>query len=159
MSIRFSFLSILVVFILFSGCKTSKKIVKKRENISKIESFAFDFVTSSKLEYVLRLAKKENKLVFVDLYTTWCLPCKMMDENVYNHKATADIINANFISYRVDAEKSNGPNVAFNYAAEFYPTLLFLDAQGNVLEKKSGSVMTREFLDLAQSALAKTTLN
>ena len=28
---------------------------------------------------VLQKAKQENKLIFVDLYTTWCGPCKKME--------------------------------------------------------------------------------
>ncbi len=28
-------------------------------------------------------AQKENKYIFVDCYTTWCGPCKKMDQEVY----------------------------------------------------------------------------
>ena len=35
------------------------------------------------LKPMLDQAKKENKLVFVDCYTTWCGPCKWMEANVF----------------------------------------------------------------------------
>ena len=69
----------------FFGCKSGKKLAKKKDKIEKIDAFAFDFISSNKLAYVLELAQKEDKLIFIDLYTTWCLPCKMMDQNVFTH--------------------------------------------------------------------------
>lgn len=33
-------------------------------------------------EEALAKANKENKLLFVDCYTTWCGPCKQMDKYV-----------------------------------------------------------------------------
>ena len=29
---------------------------------------------------VLEMAKKQNKLVFIDIYTSWCGPCKQLGE-------------------------------------------------------------------------------
>ena len=136
---------------LFSSCNSSQKIVN--QDIKSVENYAFDFVAAKDLKSVLQQAERENKLVFVDVYTSWCLPCKMMDKNVFTHQETADKINKNFISYKVDAEKQNGLIVAFNYDVKQYPTLLFLDTEGKVLERKDGAAYQRELLSMAQSAL------
>ena len=136
---------------LFSSCNSSQKITKKE--IIPVENYAFDFVAAKDLKSVLQQAGRENKLVFVDVYTTWCLPCKMMDQDVFTHQETADEINKNFISYKVDAEKENGLIVSFNYDVKQYPTLLFLDAEGKVLERKDGAAYQSELLSMAQSAL------
>jgi len=42
---------------------------------------------------VLEKAEKENKLVFVDAYTTWCGPCKQMSREVFTKKKVADFYN------------------------------------------------------------------
>lgn len=40
----------------------------------------------SDLDKALVLAKKENKLVFVDFYTSWCGPCKMLSKKCSHKK-------------------------------------------------------------------------
>ena len=113
----------------------------------------FNFVQSDNLASVLKKAESENKLVFVDIYTTWCLPCKVMDQNVFTHQETADVINEDFISYKVNAEKNNGLIISFNYDIIEYPTLLFLDSKGKILERNDGATSQSELLALAKSAL------
>ena len=145
---------ILLLGLLLSACGGSKDVSDSSVEIE--NKYAFDFVQANSLDRVKQIAQKENKLIFVDVYTSWCLPCRMMDEDVFTHEDTADAINKNFISYKVNAEKSNGPNVAFQYAVTAYPTLLFLDADGNILERKNGVAYHSELLNLAESALFKS---
>ncbi len=113
------------------------------------------FTESNSLQPLLDRAKTENKLIFLDFYTTWCLPCRVMDEEVFSLASTGDQIDKNFISYKVDAEKGNGPTLATVFNVYAYPTLLFLDADGNVLERRDGSLSNSKFLNLAKSALAQ----
>ena len=49
-------------------------------------------------ENTLAKAKAENKIVFVDAYTTWCGPCKKMDANTFPDKKVGDFYNKNFIN-------------------------------------------------------------
>ena len=111
------------------------------------------FVSSSTLSDVLDEAKKQNKLVFVDMYTTWCLPCKMMDENVFTDRNLGKFMGDNFLSYKVDAEKGTGPDLAFVYNVKVYPTLLFLDANGRVLQRQEGSATQSELRSMGEQAL------
>lgn len=137
-----------------ASCNSPKQVLQE-PTIEKIDQYAFDFVQSEQLSLVLDQAAKEGKLVFVDVYTSWCLPCKMMDEDVFTDQATADHINKDFVSYKVNAEEDYGLNVAFQYNISSYPTLLFLDPTGNVLERKVGAAYHRELLDMADRAKAK----
>lgn len=141
---------------LLISCGGSKKMVNTEPVAT--NNFAFDFVESRDLRPVLELAARQGKLVFIDVYTTWCIPCKMMDENVFSNEETASIINPNFISYRVDAEKINGLSVSFMYDVIEYPTLLFLDTEGTVLERNAGSMYHTSLIAMADSAIAKAEL-
>ena len=44
------------------------------------------------------LAKAQNKLIFIDAYTTWCGPCKLMAKTVFTEKEVGDFYNSNFIN-------------------------------------------------------------
>lgn len=83
-------------------------------------------------------AKKENKLIMLDAYTTWCGPCKVLKNKVFPNKELGDYINANFVSIGVDMEAGEGPALANMYPIEGYPTILFLDATGKVRKKILG---------------------
>lgn len=83
-------------------------------------------------------AAKENKLVFMDIYTTWCGPCKMLRKTTFVDKGVGEYFNANFVNTSVDAEKGEGVEIANKYHIEAYPTLLILDKDGNELGRQLG---------------------
>lgn len=137
--------------LLLVSCNGSKKTVSSSSSSPKYSGVSF--TKSKSLQPLLDRAKAENKLVFLDFYTTWCLPCRVMDEEVFSLTGTGRAMNENFISYKVNAEKGNGPTLSTVFNVYAYPTLLFLDADGNVLERKDGSLSNSQFLNLAESAL------
>ena len=49
------------------------------------------------LEKALEQAKVENKYVFVDCYTSWCGPCKMMAEKILPLKEVGEYMNGKFV--------------------------------------------------------------
>lgn len=63
---------------------------------------------SISLKEALEQAKAQGKMVFVDCYTTWCGPCKMMAEQVFPQKAAGDFFNARFVNVKFDMEKGEG---------------------------------------------------
>lgn len=97
-------------------------------------------------------AKKENKLIFVDAYTTWCGPCKQMARMVFTNDTAADYYNANFINAKIDMEKGEGPEIAKQYNVACYPNLLFIDGDGNLVHRVAGSMPVSSFVDLGKTA-------
>ena len=49
---------------------------------------------------MLAKAKAENKLVFVDVYTKWCGPCKHVSETVFPQEKLGEYYNAHFINFK-----------------------------------------------------------
>ena len=86
----------------------------------------------------LAKAKKENKMVMMDCYTTWCGPCKMLKKQVFVDKALGDYMNQKYVCIAVDYENGEGPTVAQQYPVDGYPTLLFMDAAGKVKNVMAG---------------------
>lgn len=101
----------------------------------------------------LQKAKEENKLVFVDAYTTWCGPCKKMSREVFSKKKIADFYNQEFINYKIDMEKGEGPELAREYSVALYPTLLFIASDGSLIHRAAGFHNTEQFLELGTIAL------
>jgi thiol:disulfide interchange protein len=100
-------------------------------------------------------AKKENKLIFVDIYATWCGPCRAMAKNVFTQQKVADQFNSKFINYMIDAEKGEGPMIAEKYKVGSFPTYLFIDGEGNLVYKIEGAMDADKFLTEADNAVAK----
>lgn len=56
----------------------------------------------------LEVARKENKIIFIDFYTEWCGPCYNMAQQVFVLHSVGSFYNSNFISLKIDAEKGEG---------------------------------------------------
>jgi thiol-disulfide isomerase/thioredoxin len=100
----------------------------------------------------LEKAKSEDKVIFVDAYTTWCGPCKWMAANVFPEKEVADFYNSNFVNLKLDMEKGEGKTFAKTYKVRAYPTLLFINKNGEVVHKALGGRPPAEFVSLGQQA-------
>ncbi len=136
------------LFALTFSCNRNSKIDKK------VQKDGITFMESETLQAVLERAEKENKLVFLDMYTDWCMPCKMMDEDVYPDKKLGEFMDKSFISYKANAEKGTGVTLATIFNVRYYPTLLFLDAKGHELERKEGAMFHREIREMANRVLS-----
>lgn len=88
---------------------------------------------------VLKQAKKESKYIFMDCYTTWCGPCKMLARNVFTKAPVADFFNENFINVKYDMEKGEGIKLKDQFGVTAFPTLLWIDGDGNVVHKVVGA--------------------
>ncbi|WP_104380921.1 DUF255 domain-containing protein [Sphingobacterium sp. HMA12] len=98
------------------------------------------------------LAKKENKLIFLDGFTSWCAPCKWMEGNVFSQLEVADYFNSNFINTKFDCEIGEGVDIAKNYQIKSFPTYLFLDGQGTLIYRTQSRMEADLFLKQAQQA-------
>jgi thioredoxin-related protein len=109
------------------------------------------------LEQAVELQKKNPKKIIMDVYTSWCGPCKMLDRNTFQNKDVAAYINKNYYAVKFDAEgkdevtfqgktyknpgykpeNANRRNAQHELAGAFgvrsYPTMLFLDEKNNLI--------------------------
>lgn len=146
---RFAILIFTLCSILSCG-RTPTQIIEKKSN-----TYTLDFDDSSLFTEVISRAQTEQKLIYVDIGTSWCLPCQLMKDDVYTDQEFGDFMNKDFVSYLVDAEKEEGPDLKVIFDVKSYPTLLFLDERGRVLERKTGAAYHRELREMAKRAKAK----
>lgn len=105
---------------------------------------------------------KNPKKIFVDVYTNWCGPCKMLDKNTFSNPDVASFVNKNFYAVKFNAEGDEtisyqgksysnpgyDPSKAMkrNSSHQFsrfmgvnaYPTMLFIDETGNLINRVKG---------------------
>lgn len=104
---------------------------------------------------VLARAQQTNKPIFVDVYTTWCGPCKMMVKDIFPLEEVGKVYNAGFICYQIDAEKGEGIEFAKNYEVKAYPTYLFIKADGTLFFRALGSMPAKNFIAVSNMALSE----
>jgi thioredoxin-related protein len=102
---------------------------------------------------LLGAAKEQRKMIFLDVYTDWCGPCKLMDKNVFPVEKVGSKYNPVFLSYKVNAEKGEGVEIAKRFNVSAYPTFLFLDSNGVLIQKAMGEKQIDPFISLADQAL------
>lgn len=86
------------------------------------------------------MAKAQNKPLFVDVFATWCGPCKYMANTTFQDKEVSEYFNTEFISVKVDGEKEDGPQVMQEYGVTAYPTLLFIQPDGTLAQQFVGAM-------------------
>jgi len=112
-------------------------------------------------------AKAEHKNIFIDFYATWCGPCKLMDSQVYIQKEVAEVINRDFISIRVQTDKTpgdspyiqswykDGERLTAQYNISALPTLIFITSTfpETVINSSIGYKSKAQLIKLAEDAM------
>lgn len=104
-------------------------------------------------EEAIAAAKAEGKYLFVDVYTDWCGPCKMMDAQIYTLKEVGDHFNPKYVSIKLNAEMGTvGPAFAKKYGVTAYPTYLIIDGNGELVHMFAGGTLSLAFIDKVEEA-------
>ena len=103
-------------------------------------------------EEALEKAQQEGKQIFVDVYTSWCGPCKMIAKNVFTQQKVGEYYNEHFICLKLDAEKEAQHDFFKSYKAAAYPSFFWLDAQGGLLDTHTGMLEADAFIQYGKEA-------
>lgn len=98
-------------------------------------------------------ARTENKMVFLNAYTTWSKGCRTMAEKVFTQDRVADFCNASFVNIELDMEKGEGLELAEKYGISAYPTFLVIDKDRNEVCRISGVMDAASFLEKLKAGI------
>ena len=113
------------------------------------------------IEDAVAAQSKEPRKIIMDMYTTWCGPCKLLDKNTFQNTDVATYINKNYYAVKFNAEgntkvtfnnkKYTNPNfdaskkgrnsqhqLAGYLGVTAYPTIIFLDENGGLIAPIKG---------------------
>jgi thiol-disulfide isomerase/thioredoxin len=102
--------------------------------------------TSSKLTIVnqdYELAKleskKQHKMLLIDFYTTWCVPCRYLDEAIFKDAVISEEVAKNFVVLKYDAEKDKDHRLTLKYHIQMYPSTVILNENQFVVDRLYGT--------------------
>ena len=113
------------------------------------------------MDEALTAQEQEPKKIIMDVYTTWCGPCKLLDKNTFGDKEVAKFINKNYYPVKFNAEgpeeityqgftytnpnyqpARKGRNATHSFADALkltgYPSIVFFQENGNLIQSLPG---------------------
>lgn len=90
------------------------------------------FMTRS-TDGVRRQAVEQNKLVFIDLFATWCPPCQMMEREVFSRSDVGAFMEQHFVCAKYDIDKTTGRELLKRYGNRRVPLYLIFNTEGELL--------------------------
>lgn len=136
----------IVVFILL--ILSGKSISAQEKNTIQFQQISF--------AEALQLSANTGKPVFIDCYTSWCAPCKKMEQTVFVNDSVYTFYNEHFINFKVDMEKGEGIELRKKYEVGSFPTYLFVDSKGEIVHRTASLMPVNEFLIEGRKALNPT---
>ena len=104
---------------------------------------------------VRALAEQRGKLVFIDLYASWCPPCRMMERQVFSRKDVGEFMDQRFVAAKFDTDKPTGKELMKRYGKGSIPLYLVFDTRGELLGRIQGAADAETFMENLQTIAAR----
>ena len=76
-----------------------------------------------------------------------------MDAKTFPDEKVGNFFNKNFINFKVDAEKGDGLIIAEKYKIISYPTLFFVNCDGELVHSSTGARIPEELIELGEKVI------
>ena len=131
-------------FFIFSFNSSEKSAPDKELTMNGSSGIKFSKLTFQK---AIKQAQATGKLIFIDVHTSWCGPCKEMAKTTFMDSEVGTVFNQRFINLKIDAEQGeDGPMISKAYTVTAYPTLLFVNGEGKLVRKLVGKQSKEKLL-------------
>jgi thioredoxin-related protein len=100
------------------------------------------------IEKVNELAAAEDKLIFIDVFEVGCKYCRAMEREVYPDSTVKIVLEGGYIPAKINGNgeeqieflgsATTGAELAQKYGIYAFPSVMILDAEGNLIKKNTG---------------------
>ncbi|MFR9621062.1 MAG: thioredoxin family protein [Rikenellaceae bacterium] len=112
----------------------------------------FQDITPDKL---LAQAAEQDKLAFVEVYATWCPPCRQMESEVFPREDVGRMVDSLFVAAKYNADEEIGNSILNQFKMRYIPSYLIFKADGGLIASKSGFIEPEEFMAFLEEASTK----
>jgi thiol-disulfide isomerase/thioredoxin len=92
----------------------------------------------------LAQARAGGRRVFIDFETTWCGPCKTMDQWIWTDAEVAALLSAGYIGVKLDGDIEKA--LVTRFKVRGYPTMIIVDATGTEVTRAVGYRSSKEMI-------------
>lgn len=85
---------------------------------------------------VFEQAKRERRLVLLDVKAEWCAACRKMDATGFRDTRVLDRLRRHYIPVRADIDRE--PEIMRRYGTQGVPAVVILDGEGREIIQKRG---------------------
>ena len=110
------------------------------------------------LDEAQALNKEKPRKIFIDIYTTWCGPCKLMDKKTFADPEIVSYVNENYYAVKLNGEGKEQVSIfgqtyteaelAYSFRVKGYPSLVFINEKLQPYEPVTGFIPAKHFIQM-----------
>jgi uncharacterized protein YyaL (SSP411 family) len=100
-------------------------------------------------------AKRDHKLIILDLQAVWCHWCHVMDEKTYSNPDVQKLLKDNFVAIKVDQDSR--PDISNRYEDYGWPATIVFDSDGHEIVKRRGFIPPDQMIAMLKACVADPT--
>ena len=107
-------------------------------------------IISAEYHEMMQQVNVENKYALLKFGAKWCVPCRLMEETVFQDEQVNLYLDQYFRTLKVDIDEFDGINLKQHFKVNRIPAFVILDSQGAIVERFEKSFSTSEMLELLE---------
>ena len=151
-------LALVLVFAALMGCGRGDGPPAERASKVREEAGAKNWLP---YDEGMAQAAREKKKAVIDFYASWCRWCKVMERETFSNPEVEKYLSEHFVAIRIDAENDadsigyqgrryTPASLAKSFGVRGYPSLAYLDEDGDLIALVPGYVPAQRFLPYLQ---------